>query len=124
MPKALSPDLRQRIIDTWLLNEDTLEEIAERFCVSRAVVAKLTGQYRRTGSLQTFHHRAGRKRLIAGELEERLGQLVDEQPDSTLEELRQRLGLACSLTAIHNALSRMGESYKKKGRGGRGAGAS
>lgn len=115
--KAISHDLRQRIIDAHAEGELTQEEIAERFMVSHGFVKKLLGQWRRTGSLENFHHRTGRKRLISGRTEERLLQLVREQPDATLEELKERLGLDCNITTIHRTLKKLGESYKKKGTG-------
>ena len=46
---------------------------------------------------------------------ERLRQLVRDQPDATLEELRQRLGIDCSLMAIWRALRRLKITLKKKG---------
>lgn len=115
--KAISHDLRQRIIDAHVQGDLNQKEIAERFMVSYGLVKKLLGQWRRTGSLENFHHRSGRKRLISGETEQRLLQLVREQPDATLEELKERLGLDCNISTIHRTLKRLGESYKKKGAG-------
>jgi hypothetical protein len=40
--------------------------------------------------------------------------LIRQQPDATLEECRQRLGVACSLMTISRALSQLGLSRKKK----------
>ena len=45
---------------------------------------------------------------------ERLRELVQQQPDATLEELRQRLGVACSTMAICRALKKLGLPRKKK----------
>jgi transposase len=119
---AISNDLRQRILDAYAEGVHTRQEVADRFMVSLGMVKKLIQQQRHLGSIGNLHHRAGRKRMIAGELEERLKKLVREQPDATLEELRGRLGLECYLSTIHRALERLGESYKKKGRSRRGAG--
>jgi len=43
-----------------------------------------------------------------------LRELVSEQPDATLEELRQRLAVACSLAAICRTLKKLGITRKKK----------
>ena len=45
---------------------------------------------------------------------ERLATLVKQYPDATLVELRDRLGVACSPTAIWMALDAMRISFKKK----------
>ena len=44
---------------------------------------------------------------------EQLRALVRQQPDATLEELRERTKVACSLVAVHNALKRLDPGYKK-----------
>jgi transposase len=44
----------------------------------------------------------------------RLRKLVEKQPDATLEELRDRLGVACSHMAICRALRKLGLPRKKK----------
>lgn len=119
--KTISLDLRKRILAVCDEGEQTYQQIADRFKVSRAFVAKLVGQRKRTGSIESMDHRAGRKRLFRGELEERLIKLVRKQPDATLEELREQLGVDCYLSTIHRALERIGERYKKKEPRGRGA---
>jgi transposase len=40
--------------------------------------------------------------------------LVNKKPDMTLAELRDAVGLNCTLPAIHYALEQMGLSYKKR----------
>ena len=45
---------------------------------------------------------------------ERLRELIRQQPDATLEECRQRLGLSCSRMTISRALSKLGLPRKKK----------
>ena len=46
-----------------------------------------------------------------------LDRRVQARPDATLEELREHLGVCCSLVAIHNALGRLGYRYKKNAGG-------
>jgi hypothetical protein len=40
--------------------------------------------------------------------------IIRKSPDTTLSEMRDMLGLACSLVAIHNALAAIGMTYKRK----------
>ena len=49
----------------------------------------------------------------------RLEECVRRTPDATLEQLREALGLACSLVAIHHALARLGYRFKKNAAGQR-----
>src|SRR5437762_10274020 len=109
-----SPDLRQRILETVERGEGSLRQIAQRFLVSLSFVVRLLQTYRRTGSIQPRPHRGGNPAKLGPEDLERLRELVQQQPDATLEELRQRLGLACSTMAICRALKKMGLPRKKK----------
>ena len=109
-----SPDLRQRILETVQRGEGSLRQIAQRFLVSLSFVVRLLQTYRRTGSIQPQPHRGGNPAKLAPEDLERLRELVQQQPDATLEELRQRLGVACSTMAICRALKKLGLPLKKK----------
>ena len=40
-------------------------------------------------------------------------ELVAKEPDLTLEEIKRRLGLECTVAAIHWVLAKMGLTYKK-----------
>jgi transposase len=42
-----------------------------------------------------------------------LKRLVEEHPDATLEELRRRMRLQCSLSTMHEAVKRLGVTFKK-----------
>src|SRR6266550_1164873 len=111
---AYSQDLRQRILETVQRGEGSLRQIARRFLVSLSFVTRLLQLYRSTGSIQPKPHRGGNPAKLGPQDLERLRELVRQQPDATLEELRQRLGVACSTMAICRALKKMGLSLKKK----------
>ena len=109
-----SQDLRERILETVQRGEGSLRQIAHRFLVSLSFVIRLLQLYRRTGSLQPQPHRGGNPAALGPEDWERLRELVRQQPDATLEELRQRLGVACSTMAISRALRKLGLPRKTK----------
>ena len=111
---TLSMDLRQRIIEAYDAGEGTRQEIAQRFRVSLGMVKKLLQQRRATGDIAARHRLAGRKPKITAAHRERLAVLVRQRSDRTLEELRDGLGLDCSLVAIHYALNAMDLSLKKR----------
>ena len=111
---AYSQDLRQRVIDAIERNEGSLRQIARRFVVSLSFVVRLLQLHRRTGSLDPKPPAGGRPAALGPDDLERLKELVRQQPDATLKELRQRLGVSCSLTAIWRALEKLRLSRKKK----------
>jgi len=86
-------------------------EVAGAFSVSRSWVRRVKQRRREHGET------APRKMGGPGPVKidrERLRELVAEQPDATHKELRSRLGVACSESAISTALKKMGLSYKKR----------
>ena len=109
-----SQDLRQRILETVQRREGSLRQIAQRFLVSLSFVVRLLQTYRRTGSIQPQPHRGGNPAALGPEDLERLRDLVREQPDATLEELRQWLGVAGSTMALCRALKKLGLPRQKK----------
>jgi len=111
---ALSLDLRQRILGAYDEGNVTREEVAKRFAVSLGMVAKLLQQRRRLGDIRPQYHRCGRRPDIDKPIQSRMRRLLEDKPDMTLAELREELGLSCTLPAIHHALARMGLSYKKR----------
>jgi transposase len=111
---AYSQDLRQRVIDCIDRKEGSLRQIAQRFVVSLSFVVRLLQLHRRTGSLDPKPSAGGRPAALRPDDLERLKELVRQQPDATLKELRERLGVSCSLTAIWRALEKLGLSRKKK----------
>ena len=112
--KTLSLDLRERILASYDNLEGTRQEIADRYRVSLGMVKKLLQQRKRTGDIGARHAYSGRKPVIVKAHESRMQTLLGQKPDMTLKELREALGLDCSLPAIHYALSDMGLTYKKR----------
>jgi transposase len=111
---AYSQDLRQRVLDTVERGEGSSRQIARRFLVSVSFVTRLLKRYRTTRSLEPKPHGGGHPPSLGPEDLERLRELVRQQPDATLEELRQRLGAACSAMTISRALRKPGLPRKKK----------
>lgn len=112
--RTLSLDLRQRILEAYDQDEGTRAEIAGRFRVSLGMVKKLLQQRRHTGNIAPRHHLAGRKPLITATHRSQLRGLLVQKNDLTLKELRQSLGLRCSVQALHVVLGKMGLTYKKR----------
>jgi transposase len=90
----------------------TQQEVARMFGVTRQSLYNLLRQRLRTQSIAP-RHGGGRKAAFTGRKLEQLRELVRQQADATLEKLRDRTGVACSLVAVHNALVRLDLRVKK-----------
>src|SRR4051812_39201766 len=101
--KADSQDLRKRVLETIRRGEGSRQQIAGRFLVSASFVTRLLQLHRSTGSLEPRPHGGGNPAILGPEGLDQLRGLVQEQPDATLEELRQRLGASCSTMTISRA---------------------
>ena len=112
--RPYSDDLRQRVLETVQRREGSLRQIARRFLVSLSFVVRLLQTLRRTGSIAPKPHGGGHPAALGPEDLEQLRQLIREQPDATLEELQQRLGVPCSTMAICRALAKLKLPLKKK----------
>ncbi len=111
--RAYSNDLRKRILTVVERGEFPIRQIARIFSVSLSCIVRLLQQYRRTGSLDPKPI-PGPTSKLDEQAQARLLELVQQQPDATLAELRDRLGIACCLMTIARALKRHGITRKKK----------
>ena len=107
---AYSQELRDRVLGAYDRGMKT-KQIAEALGACRAWVRRVKQRRRETG--KTTAAPMGGARVIKIDLV-RLAELVDEQPDATIRELRDRLDVQCSESAVGMALQRLGLSFKKK----------
>lgn len=106
-------DLRTRILAAYDQGKTTRQTVAARFGVSLAFVKKLLSRRKRFGTIAPFLDRVGRKRAVSQEQQEALRKHIAAHPGATLAELRDALGLSCSLVTVFNTLRRMRLTYKK-----------
>lgn len=112
--RPLSIDLRVRIVAAVKAGEHSLRELARVFSVNLSTIVRLLQRYRKTGSVLAKPHAGGPQRKLDAKADTRLLELVREQPDATLAELRDRLGGPCSIMTIFRALARNNITRKKK----------
>jgi len=110
MGAAYSQDLRDRVIRAYQRGMPTAE-IARVFDVSRAWARRVNQRLRESG--ETTPRKMGSPGVRKID-RVRLAELVREQPDATLKELRERLGISCAESAICTALKELGLSFKKR----------
>ena len=116
--RPYSMDLRRRVVAACDRKDRRREEIAERFGVSTPWIRRLLQRRRETGSIAPLPQNAGRKPALDSRKMERLRRLVERQPDATLRELKDRLGVTISNGAMIRAL-RVLKLTLKKSRSGR-----
>src|SRR5918997_3528603 len=116
MPRAYSPDLRERVLAACEAGEGSQAEIARRFRVGERTLQRwlqaARGEGRRGPKVPA------RSRGLVGGAVAALARLVDEQNDATLAEYAERLaartGVRRSLAAICRALKALGLARKKR----------
>lgn len=109
MGTAYSQDLRDRVMaarDDGL----TTVQVARMFRVSSSWVRRVMQRRREHG--ETAPRPRGGVTVVKIDLE-CLRALVEAQPDATIRELQQLLGVDCSASAVGMALTRMGFTFKK-----------
>src|SRR3954453_4411942 len=94
--------------------EGSLREIARRFRVSLSFVVRLLQRRRDADTLDPLPHGGGPTPVLGPGDRQRLAELIREQPDATLEQLRQRGGFTCSLTTLWRGVRRRDLTRKKK----------
>lgn len=110
MATPYSQDLRDRVLAAYDRGMRT-KQIARTFAVSPAWARGIKQRRRETG--ETAARPMGGVTFVKID-RARLAELVKRQPDATLKELRERLGVGCAESAIWMALKKLGLSFKKR----------
>ena len=113
MPKPLSNDIRERIIEAKLRGE-TEAKIAKEKEVNASTVTKLWALYRESGSYEPRQNPNGRKPALSTEQLEQISQRIAEQPDVTLQELKDELNLPVCVSALCRTINNKLELRYKK----------
>ena len=112
--RPYSNDLRERIVAAIDRGEHSLRQIAHLFSVDLSFLVRLLQRRRTTGSVQPKPHGGGRTPKLDDDAVRRLLELVRQQPDATLAELRDRLDVPCHIATIARVLRKHRISRKKK----------
>ncbi len=114
--KALSMDLRERVAKAK--GTGSSYAVAERFSVTDSWVRKIWIRARTLGSVAPLPRGGNRARKVDAEGEGLIRLWLGEQPDLTIDELRERYrverGIAVSEPAMRRTVNRMGLSRKKR----------
>jgi transposase len=115
MPAPLSKDIRKRIIKAKE-NGDRNSKIAKDLQVSPSVITRLLVLYKETGSIDPRPLKNGRKPMLNEETLAKVSEKINQQPDITLQELKEEYSLPVSLPALCNTINKkLGLRRKKNG---------
>lgn len=112
----LSPDLRQRIVETYDAGGVTQAALADRFQVGKASVERLVRLKRDTGSLDPKPHGGGRVAQITDADRAALLATFERAPDTRQADLADHFaaeGRPVSQQTVSRALRRLGITRKK-----------
>ena len=110
--EAISMDLRKRVMADCDAGMGT-GQVATKYRVSESWVRRLKQRRRESGSIEPLPWNGGRPLRLSQQQEERLRQLVEQDPDATIDELHKRLRIKCCRSTIHESMRRLGLSHKK-----------
>lgn len=118
MAQPYSDDLRCKLLEAFEAGAGTLQELAQQFRVSWGYSKKIRQQQLQTGQKerpQPSHH--GPVSRLTAAVRGRLRSWLQEQPDLTESELRERLqtmGIMVCKSRVGQVLREMGLRRKKK----------
>lgn len=113
--KSYSLDLRERLV-AGRQRGQSAEELARVFGVSKRSVERYFKRHEQEGTLAPRQRGGYRRSRLEGH-DELLIKWIGQQPDLSLEQLRERLldelNIAIGATALWHRLEKLGLSYKK-----------
>ena len=105
--KAYDQDLRQKIIDAFRNRKGSYRKLAKRFDVSLSFIQTLIGRYLDTGSIEPLLHKSGNTPKIKEDHYPILEKVVEENNDSTQEELCSQIKLKSQVKISRSGIGKM-----------------
>lgn len=109
MPRAISEDLRARVV-AMRREGHSVEEVAAHFQVGRDSVYRWDARERQTGSLSPGYAECGRKSSMD---EEKFRAFAEAHAHATLRQMQAHWEQEVSLMAISRMLRKIGWTHKK-----------
>ena len=97
-----------------IANGTKVTDAAKAYCVNRSTVTRLIRQMKETGSVEPKTYLRGRKPSLSEEDLQNIDNLLQEQPDITISEIKETLNLKVCEETIRKAVLKLGYVYKKK----------
>ncbi len=117
MPSPLSLDLRERIVAAYESRIGTMEYVAKLFSVGVATIHRLMAKKRKENSLAPKPHGGGNPARLSENDLNQLKELMEQQPDYTLEDLTEalsaRLNKTLNVSLVFRGLQKIEYTRKK-----------
>lgn len=115
--KPYSEDLRIRVLQAYLNKQGSMRAIAARFEVSLSFVLALVKQYREQGSIEPKPRGGGQKLRVDDDGMDLLSQIIQADPEATLQELCERFAEASeiqlSIATMSRCVKRLQSKHKR-----------
>ena len=111
--KIAGKDFRQRAVEAYQSGEFTREEVAKTFGYTTTAIGNWMRSFKQEGRITSLPRGHRAPAFTAGE-QQQLRELVEKQPDMTLEEIRAHFGKNCSLPTVSNTLARLDWGSRSK----------
>lgn len=110
----LSNQERKSLVETYKTFGNA-PKVAKAFGVTRWTVYRLNEQFEKTGSVELKTSTRGRKRKLSKENLKDIAAVLVENPDVTLQEIKDKLSIDCSISVLCRAIrNELGFTRKKK----------
>ena len=109
----LHNEARKLVLEAWDKTHNA-KEIAKCFSVNESTIYRLVEERTRTGSYETRTYLRGRKPILTEKQHQDILELVQKQPDITMNEIIEILHLPVGNEAVRRFLIKQGYTYKKK----------
>ena len=100
-------EARELLVQGYEVTYDA-EGIAKACSVRKWTVYRLAEQKLKTGSVTLRTSQRDRKPVLTAEDKENIRQCIDEKPDTTIEEIREKLSLSASYSTVERAINARG----------------
>ena len=110
--KKGSEDIRSLAVRNVLAGKYSIPQVAEMTGYSIATIYNWVRIYKKEKRL-TAKPAGHRKPVFSQSEHEQVKTMIQEKPDITLVEIRERLNKKCCLDAVHNMVKRLGLTFKK-----------
>ena len=109
----LHNEARKLLVEAYEQIHDA-QTVTKYFQVSTSTVYRLSGQMKKTGSVDLQTSQRGRKAALTEEDLQAIDQLIIAQPDITIDEIIKKQRLSVSNETVRKAVIGLGYVYKKK----------
>ena len=113
MIKMLGNEERKLLVYAYEKGYKT-KDLSEIFKISINSVNRIIRQKKRTGSCELKTYNCGRKSILTETNLKHISELIDAQPDITIDEIIEKLCLKATNETVRKAVVKMGYVYKKK----------